>query len=60
MELTIEETRSSMHNTEDYSQTIDKAAKIEELINKIDDVAEELDKSMLVGELEDKVELDGF
>ena len=60
MELTIEETRSSMHNMDDYSQTIDKAAKIEELINKIDDVAEELDKTMSVGELEDKVEVAGF
>ena len=60
IELTIEETRSSMNNTDDYSQTMDKAAKIEELINKIDDVAEELDKTMSVGELEDKVELDNF
>lgn len=60
MELTIEETRSSMNETEDYSQTMDKAAKIEELINKIDDATEELDKTMSVGELEDSVELENF
>lgn len=60
MELTIEETRSSMNETDDYSQTMDKAAKIEELINKIDDVADELDKTMSVGELEDSVELENF
>ena len=29
-------------------------------INKIDDVAEELDKTMSVGELEDQVEIDNF
>ena len=56
MELTIEETRSSMNETDDYSQTMDKAAKIEEL----DDVADELDKTMSVGELEDSVELENF
>lgn len=60
MELTIEETRSSMNETDNYSQTMDKAAKIEELINKIDDVTEELDKTMSVGELEDSVELENF
>lgn len=60
MELTIEETRSSMNETEDYSHTMDKANKIEELINKIDDVTEELDKTMSVGELEDSVELENF
>ena len=60
MELTIEETRSSMNETEDYSQTMNKAAKIEELINKIDDATEELDKTMSVGELEDSVELENF
>ena len=60
MELTIDETRSSMHNMNEYSQTMNKAAKIEELINKIDDVADELDKTMSVGELEDQVEVEGF
>lgn len=49
------------YNKEKITQTIeDRATKIEELINEIDDVEEELDKTMSVGELEDSVELDNF
>ena len=49
------------YNSEEYTQTIEsRASKIEELINKIDDVEEELDKTMSVGDLEDSIELDNF
>ena len=42
------------------AQNNDKVAKIEELINKIDDVSYELDKSMSIGEIEDTISLDNF
>ena len=58
--ISIEETTSA-NNIATYTQTIeDKTAKIEELINKIDDVTEKLDKSMSIGELEEKTVLDNF
>lgn len=58
-EVIVEEV--STYNNDNYTQTIeDRASRIEELINKIDDVEEELDKTMSVGELEDNVELENF
>lgn len=49
------------YNTREEVQTINtRASKIEELINEIDEVEEELDKTMSVGDLEDSVELENF
>ena len=58
--VSIEETVESMNNNANVSQNIDKAAKIEALINQIDDVSYELDKSMSIGEIEDTISLNKF
>ncbi len=48
------------NNNHDISQNNDRTSKIEELINQIDDVSYELDKSMSIGDIEDTVQLENF
>ena len=49
-----------VNNKPNVSQNNDRTSKIEELINQIDDVSYELDKSMSIGDIEDTVKLENF
>lgn len=58
--VSVESTYGTMNKNSNVSQTKDKASKIEELINQIDDVSYELDRNMTIGEIEDTVQLEKF
>lgn len=58
--ISIEDDYEKVNNKPNVSQNNDRTSKIEELINQIDDVSYELDKSMSIGDIEDTVQLDNF
>ncbi len=70
LEDDLEDTLNSMNNisTDEINKSINhfsenntsKKAKIEDLISKIEDVSDEIDKSMSIGEIEDKVKERNF
>lgn len=58
--ISIEDDYEKVNNKPNVSQNNDRTSKIEELINQIDDVSYELDKSMSIGDIEDTVQLKNF
>ena len=58
--ISIEDDYEKVNNKPNVSQNNDRTSKIEELINQIDDVSYELDKSMSIGDIEDTVQLENF
>lgn len=58
--ISIKDDYEKVNNKPNVSQNNDRTSKIEELINQIDDVSYELDKSMSIGDIEDTVKLENF
>lgn len=56
----IKETRESRLVKEDFRETEKKKPRLEELLTKIEDATEELDKTLPIGVLEDRVKLENF